>query len=191
MGETLLQQALCVPAAAGLLCWVMGRPGRRVSFWLALLASAWTAWAAWQLFRQPGLTLDWPWFDVGGLGLGLVLKTTRLSGFIGFAVAGFTLLMVLYSYGYLHEGVPAWRYYAYMMWTLAGALTALYADHLLLLLIGWEIVSLMLYLLVNLGGTDAAAKGAMKSFAMLGLADCAMLASLAMRWARARRPGCC
>jgi len=183
MSDSLLLQALIVPTAVGFLCWMTGREGRKASFGLALLASAWTAWLAWRIFRQPGLTVNWPWFNVGGLGLGIVLNVTAMTGFLGFAVAGFTFLMVLYSGGYLSRRVTAARYYAYMMWTLAGALTALYADHLLLLLIGWEVVTVMLFLLVNLGGTEAAARGAMKSFVMLGLADCAMLAAIALLWA--------
>ena len=188
MNESLLLQALCVPAAAGLVCWLMGRSGRKLSFWLALLCSAWTVWITWNIFRQPILTVNRSWFDVGGLGLGLILRTTPLNSLIGLAVAGFTLLITLYSAGYLRKEFPASRYYAYVMWTLAGALTALYADHLLLLLIGWEVVTLMLFLLVNLGGTEAAAKGGMKSFVMLGLADCAMLASLAILWGTGATP---
>jgi len=188
MNDSLLLQALLIPAAAGLVCWLMAKPGRKTSFWLALIVGAWTVWVTWQIYRQPGLATNRPWFDAGGLGLGLVLKVTQLGGFIAVAVAGFTLLLTLYSVGYLNDKIPASRYYAYMMWTLAGALTALYADHLLLLLIGWEVVTLMLFLLVNLGGTEAAAKGGMKSFVLLGLADCAMLASLAILWATGATP---
>ena len=188
MNDPLLIQALCVPMVAGFVCWMAGRELRKASFWLALLGSVWTLWAAWRIFQRPGIAFDWPWLSVGGVELGLALKTTRLSGLIGLAVAGFTLLMTLYSAGYVGKQIPASRYYAYMQWTLAGALTALYADHLLVLLIGWEVVTLMLFLLVNLGATEAAAKGGMKSFVMLGLADCAMLASLAILWATEAAP---
>jgi len=189
MNESFLVQALTVPAAVGLICWMSGRHGRRFAFWLALLSSAWTAWIAWRVYRTPGLTLVQPWFQVADVALGLVLRPTTLGAFIGFAVAGFTLLVTLYSGGYLPDRMPASRYYAYMQWTLTGALTALYADNLLLLLIGWEVVTLMLFLLVNLGGSESAAKGAMKSFVMLGLADCAMLAAMALLWATGATPG--
>jgi len=188
MSESLLMQALLVPAVAGLLCWVMGRPGRKVSFWLALLAAAWTTWITWQIFRGPGLALNWFTLDIAGLPLGCILRTTSLSAFAGLGVGGFALLITLYSAGYLSSKIPASRYYAYVMWTLAGALAALYADHLLLLLVGWEVVTLMLFLLVNMGNTEAAAKGAMKSFVILGLADCAMLASIAILWATGMSP---
>jgi len=183
MNDALLLQALTVPAMAGLICWMSGRQGRTFAFWIALAASAWTVGVAWMIFSRPTLTLDWRWFDVGGIGLGLVLRTTRLGSFVGLAMAGFTFLITLYSSGYLEARFPASRYYAYAMWVLAGALAAVYADHLLLLLIGWETVTLMLFLLINLGGTEAAARGAMKTFVMLGLADCAMLAAMALLWA--------
>ena len=188
MGNTLLVLALGVPAAAGLICWLAGRRGRWPAFWVALVAGALTVAAAWQVFQQPGLSCSYPWFNVGGLALGLVLKTTQLSGLIGLAVAGFTLLVTLYSARYLSKETDAGRYYAYVMWTLSGALATVYADHLLVLLIGWEVVTVMLFLLISLGGTEKAAKGGMKSFVLLGLADCAMLASMALLWATGATP---
>jgi len=189
MDEVLLLQALVVPTVAGLVCWLLAGPARRAPFWLAFLVSAWTVGVTWQVYRQGGAALNWPWFNVGGVDLGLSLNVTPLAGFIALAVAGFAFLIVLYSGGYLcDEVLPAGRYYAYVLWTLAGALLALYADHFLLLLIGWEVVTLMLFLLVNLGGTEAAARGAMKSFAMLGLCDCAMLAAMALLWATGAMP---
>ena len=184
----LLFQPLCVPAAAGLICWVMGRPLRKLSFWVALVGCVWTLLVACAVFQRQELSLNWPWFDVGGLGLGLVLKTTVFTALLGLAVAGFGLLITIYSLGYLKAEIAASRYYAYVMWALAGALTALYADHLLLLLIGWEVVTVALFMLINLGGSETSAKGAMKSFVILGLADCAMLAALAILWGSGATP---
>jgi len=188
MNETLLFLALVVPFAAGALCWALGFWGRKASFWVALAGMAGVVAVTAMIFGGAGAEMNWPWFDVGGIGLGLVLKTTRMSALIGLCAALFGLLITLYSARYLRKDIDASRYYAYVMWTIAGSLTALYADHLLLLLIGWEVVTLMLFLLVNVGRTEAAAKGGMKSFVMLGLADCAMLASLAILWATKMTP---
>jgi len=194
MNDSLLLYALLVPGAAGLLCWMLGRAGRKEALWIALIGAAWTLWLTGRIFApflanaEMARSFDWSWFEVSGVRLGLVLKVGALSAFISFAVAAFTFLMTLYSAGYVRRETDHARYYAYMMWALCGSVMALYADHLLVLLIGWEIVTLMLFLLVNAGGTEAAAKSAMKSFVMLGLADCAMLAAIALLWATGRTP---
>lgn len=182
MHEALLFQALAVPTAVGFLCYLLGRGRRGAGFGVALVGAVWTLVAAYMLALRPEAGMNWPWFDIGGIGLGLVLRTTPLSALLGLCVAGFGLLVVLNSFGYLDGDEGGARYYAFVMWTLAGALTALYADHLLLLLVGWEVVTLMLFLLANVSPTEAAAKGGMKSFVMLGFGDCAMLAGMALLW---------
>jgi len=188
MSDSVLLYAAGLPAVAGLVCWLMGRPGRKAAFWLAILCSLVTAALAGMLLRHPGLKYTLSWFHVGDLRLDFMLRVTKFGGWTALAVAAFTFLLVLYSKGYIGEDIDGSRYYAYMLWTLAGALTALYADHLLVLLIGWEVVTLMLFLLVNLGGTEEAAGGGMKSFVLLGLSDCAMLAAMAILWATKQMP---
>ena len=188
MDEYLLLWAMAVPAAVGLLCWLIGRSDRKIGFWLALLCTIATGWITWRIAAKAGMAVNVPWFRVGEFELGLVLRHTHFGGLLAMVTAGFAFLLVLYSKSYLPEDVDASRYYAYMMWTLAGALTTFYADHLLVLLIGWEVVTVMLFLLINMGGTEDAAKGGMKSFVLLGLSDCAMLAAIAILWATGKTP---
>jgi formate hydrogenlyase subunit 3/multisubunit Na+/H+ antiporter MnhD subunit len=76
------------------------------------------------------------------------------------------------------------RYYAFVLWSVAGAAGALLADNLLLLLIAWEVVTLMLYLLVAMGPAEAGRKAAAKCFTILGLSDCAMLLGIVLLWSR-------
>ncbi|NQT88179.1 NADH-quinone oxidoreductase subunit L, partial [bacterium] len=74
------------------------------------------------------------------------------------------------------------RYFGLLLWSVAGAAGALLADSLLLLLICWEVVTVMLYLLILLGPAEAGRKAAAKSFALLGLSDCAMLLGIVLMW---------
>jgi len=195
MGEYLLLAVIAVPTVAGAVCWMIGRCDRTVAFWLALLCAAATAtltgvvtWAiresAWNVLSAVNV----PWLNLGEFELGLALRHTPFGGLLAMLCTGFAVLLVLYSKSYISKEMDASRYYAYMMWTLAGALTAFYADHLLILLIGWEVVTVMLFLLVSMGGTEDAAKGGMKSFVLLGLSDCAMLAAIAILWATRTMP---
>ena len=106
MGESALLQALCVPLAAGAVSWIIGKRGRHVCFALALFAAAWTLGVTWTIFRHTGVSLNIPWFQAGDLTLGLVMKTTPLTGLLGLAVAGFTLLLSM-----LHLRVPGWPFH--------------------------------------------------------------------------------
>jgi len=188
MGEYLLLWVIAVPSAVGILCWIIGRSDRRIAFWLALLCTIATAVLTWQVAATPAPAVNVPWLRIGEFELSLSLRHTPFSGLLAMLCAGFAFLLVLYSKSYVSKDMDASRYYAYMMWTLAGALTAFYADHLLILLIGWEVVTVMLFLLVSMGGTEEAAAGGMKSFVLLGLSDCAMLASIATLWATDKMP---
>jgi len=181
MNETLLIQALVVPAAAGLLCYVAGKRGSWFTRIVALAATAWTLGVCGRVFRSGPLELApaWlnPWLNVGGLEISLTLKTSVLSGFVGGFVAFFAFLITLYSISFMRHHKYEGRYQALSLWTLAGSLGAVYSDNLLFFLISWEIVTVMLFLLVNLGRGNAPA-GAAKSFVILGLSDCAMLLAI-------------
>ena len=132
---------------------------------------------------------------------GDVLRVDLLFGFSLFSavlnlmVLGFGFLVVLYSLTYVQgrngssigeqgsaglpaaAGLPA-RFFAYCLWAVAGASVALTTGHLLVFVFAWEIVTLMLYLLVGLGGPRAR-KGAAKSFAMLGFSDAMIILAIA------------
>jgi formate hydrogenlyase subunit 3/multisubunit Na+/H+ antiporter MnhD subunit len=77
------------------------------------------------------------------------------------------------------------RYYAFLLWTVAASVGAVLSNSLLLLLIFWEALTAILFLYVNLGRKKTeAAKGAAKSFIMLGLSDAALFLAVALIWVR-------
>jgi len=107
------------------------------------------------------------------------LAGTTLGTFVLMAAAGFALLIAVYSFramaGHYWEG----KFYAYLIWTLGGASLVALAGNLLVLLVGWEIVTVMLFLMVNQGRRDAKAGGA-KAYGMLGFADACLLLAVAL-----------
>ena len=179
---------LLAPAIGGLLCYVLGRrmaPASRVA---ALVGSATALGAAVlvALDALPRRSTAIPWLDVGGFRLTLAFTANGFTAWLTVAAMAFGLLCVLYSTSWCAGRLNEGRYYAFVLWSLAGAAGALLADNLLLLLIAWEVVTLMLYLLVTLGPAEVSRKAAAKSFAILGFSDCAMLLAIVLLWTQTK-----
>jgi len=120
------------------------------------------------------------WADLGGgFVLSLELAQSRLGMLVFIASAVFALLIAVYSLRALRGADDEGRFHAFLLWALAGACTVALAGNLLVLLVGWEIVTLMLYLMMNQGKDDAPA-GAAKSYAVLGFADACLLLAIAL-----------
>lgn len=181
MGEQLLFSCVAIPSFIGLACYVLpkrlsgaaaliGLPGAAATFLLCAL-----------LPGMRGAQLHIPWLAVGGLEVGLSMRVGALSGFAVAFIGLFGLLVASFSLPYMWGHRFQARYWAFSLWALAGAIGATLADHLLFFLIAWEVVTLMLYLLVNLGREPAARVGA-KTFVLLGFADAALLLGIVFLW---------
>jgi formate hydrogenlyase subunit 3/multisubunit Na+/H+ antiporter MnhD subunit len=167
---------------AGLLCYVLGRRLRVLSSVVAVAAVAFGFFLSAGLFRaDAGLfpLTDWV-FPLGEHAeFAFDMQINALSGLVVLGIGFFGLLVVVYSLRYCRRQTELGKYYAFTLWTLAGAYVAALANNLLLLLLGWEAVTLMLYLLVGLG-REGAREGSAKSFILLGLSDCALLLGIAL-----------
>ena len=172
MDSSMLLWMLLVPAIAGLICFVWPRRGAWVVHLVTIAAAVWLLVAAARLMGNTGVAWQWQWMDVGPLSLSLDLLATKFGSVIVLLTAVFGVLISLYCVKYTTQHVG--KHNAYVLWALAGAIAGGLANNLILLLIGWEVVTLMLFVMVNLGGEKAKA-GAAKSFAILGFSDCAML----------------
>ena len=105
-----------------------------------------------------------------------------LSAFVGGFAALFTLLIVVYSIGYMRGRQGLGRYYAYVLLTFVVALAALFADNLLLFVILWGFLGLLLYLLIVQGRGERASLTAKKAFVVIGATDALMLLGFALLW---------
>jgi len=118
----------------------------------------------------------------GRLDVGFTFAVGPFIGALNFLVMLFGFCVILYSLTYWREGRTERRFYAFALWAVAGASVALCTRNLLVMLFAWELVTLMLYLLVGLGGAKARA-GAAKTFAMLGFSDVALILAIACLFA--------
>jgi len=119
----------------------------------------------------------------GGHELMLMLSVKPLGAFILMFAMGFGLLIALYSLKSIGQDMlRANEYYGAILLTIGGSAGILLSNHLLFLLIFWEIVTVSLYLLITTGGRNSNF-AATKSFAMIGASDAAFMLGVFLVWA--------
>lgn len=165
---------ICIPLAAGMLGWLIGRLRNEFSFIGAVLG----LYFAIRLFIQSrsGVEefellkiLEWP----------VSLRLDSLSGFILLFVAIFGVLILLFSFRYMKNWAGTRGYYFYMMLALSASFGVLLAADLFTLLFFWGLMLVVLYGLL-LVGRKGAEKSAAKALVVVGLSDFAMLLGIAL-----------
>ncbi len=147
-----------------------------------LIISALMLGSAIWIFSTGGYYDSFTVLKIGDLKLKLLFYATPLAGFILMFAMGFGLLITLYSLKSMAGAKQTNVYYGSILLTIGGSAGILLSDHLLFLLIFWEIVTVSLYLLITTGGKDSKF-AATKSFAMIGASDAAFLLGILMVWA--------
>jgi formate hydrogenlyase subunit 3/multisubunit Na+/H+ antiporter MnhD subunit len=166
---------IVVPAVAGFLCLLVPRKVRAVRDVLALAATLWTFLLTIQIFRGGEQVLLLKWLEFGSFSVPFHLRAYHFSAFVLMFIGFFGLAVASYSAGYMARRDVSNRYYAYLLWVVATSCGAVLSDNLVVLLIFWEIVSVLLYLMVTLGGTKLSSAAARKTFIIVGFSDCALL----------------
>ena len=106
----------------------------------------------------------------------------NLSNFVGIFVGVFSLLIILYSSGFMRQRRGLIRYYSYIILTLVASLGAVFSNHLILFMVFWGFLGLLLYLLIGFGRKVNTTYTAKKTFIIIGGADALMLLGLALVW---------
>ena len=173
---------IVIPALAGIIPIFVPRKWKAVAGIISLAAAGWALYLVIRLWAIRELTYTGALFSLGGdLTFELSLRLYHFSAFILLFSAIFGVLVILYSIGYLRGKDTASTYYTFILWTLATAAGAVLTDNLLVLLIFWEMLTFILYYLVNMGG-EGHEKAASKVFNILGFSDAAMMLGVLMVW---------
>jgi len=179
--DTILLYPVLIPLAAGFVILFLPR-------WLQFLSKAATfvvSIAAFvlavQIFRRDTASYAWSILAMGQFQLDLLLKAGALGGFILLFAMGFGVLITLYSLASKAEIHRVNEYYGSILLAIGGSAGILLSNHLLFLLIFWEIVTASLYILVSTGGRHSNF-AATKSFAMIGASDGGFLLGIGMVW---------
>jgi formate hydrogenlyase subunit 3/multisubunit Na+/H+ antiporter MnhD subunit len=181
MNANILLIPVMLPLAGGILCLLIPKKVRWFREGLSILIAALSTITAFFIFFReiPGLHYNFLEFEKFNLHLDMVISP--MSAFILLFITGFVFLVSIYSLSYFsHDNNPK-EYPAFLLFALGGSCGVVTADHFLLFLIFWEIVTVSLYFLISTGGKDAT-KGATKTFAMLGGADGCLLLGIGLCW---------
>ncbi len=124
-------------------------------------------------------------FSAGSLIVNVGARIDGLSAVMLVVVTGVSLLVQVYSAGYMRGDKGFSRYYAYMSLFTAAMLGLVIADNLLMLFAFWELVGLTSYLLIGFWfHRPAAAAAAKKAFLVTRFGDLGLLAALILIWDR-------
>jgi len=169
-----LMLPISIALLAGALAYVISRAAPNVCRLLALAGSA-GALVAVVLLRGGAGAFQWQWTQLtADITLSVDLSYSLLGALVAGGSAAFAVLIAIYSLRAMAGRYWEGKFYAYLLWALAGACIVALAGNLLVLLVGWEIVTLMLFLMINQGRGDAKA-GAAKAYGVLGFADACLL----------------
>ncbi|MFZ5496676.1 MAG: NADH-quinone oxidoreductase subunit L [Verrucomicrobiota bacterium] len=155
--------------AAGVAIGAMG-----LSFLLSCLALAGTLAdpAARQVF-------NFAWFDLGHGALRLGLLLDPLTAFMCVMVSFVSLLIFVFSTGYMQEDANFKQFFCYLSLFAAAMLGLIVANSLLLLFVCWELVGLASYLLIGFWfHKPSAAAAAKKAFITTRIGDLGFLLGL-------------
>jgi len=100
-------------------------------------------------------------------------KLDSLNGFVVSAIGLFSVLTVIYSFGFMRKRQRLFEYYTYIVLTAIAAVGTVLSNNLILLLVLWGFLGLTLYLLISMGDDTAAV--AKKTLIIVGGSDAVML----------------
>lgn len=123
-------------------------------------------------------TMDQPvvyglnWIHLNDLDINLGVLIDPLAAMMLFVVATISLLVAIYSVGYMGDDPGTPRFFTYLSMFVASMLILVLANNYFMIFIGWELVGLCSYLLIGYYyQTFSAAKASQKAFLYNRIAD--------------------
>ena len=101
-------------------------------------------------------------------------KLDALNSFIFLAAVMFSVLTLIYSFGFMKGRKRLFEYYVYIVLTAISACGVILANNLLLLIVFWGFLGFTLFMLIDMG-EDKTGETARKAFIIVGGTDAIML----------------
>ncbi|MHB8788374.1 MAG: monovalent cation/H+ antiporter subunit A [Desulfobulbaceae bacterium] len=155
------------------------RLGRTASAWTAAAVTATALLLALAplalVFSGSPVEAYWAWLPQAGFAI--CLRLDGLATLFVLLILGMGLLIILYAHYYLADQEPVGRFYGMLLLFMGSMLGIVLSDHLLLLLVFWEMTSLSSFLLISFWHHRPEARcGARMALAVTGTGGLAMLA---------------
>ncbi|MBI4436751.1 MAG: NADH-quinone oxidoreductase subunit L [Candidatus Omnitrophica bacterium] len=116
--------------------------------------------------------LHFPWFTSGGTPEVISFIVDPLTLMMLLVVTLVSLLVFIYSLGYMHEDPNSVRFFCFLSLFAASMLSLVISNHLLILFMCWELVGLCSYLLIGFWyEKPEAAEAAKKAFIVTRIGD--------------------
>ena len=151
------------------------------------ISLALSLWALVEVVGAPGHVLpmpDYHWLSVGDTVIRLGVTVDTLTVVMLVVVTVVSLMVQIYSQGYMHGDPGYSRYFAFMLLFTGSMLGLVLADNLLFLYVFWEGVGLCSYLLIGFWfHKPEAAAAAKKAFIVTRLGDFGFLAAILLLYA--------
>ncbi len=145
-------------------------------------------WVLDSVIQSDGVRIDdfkpHEWLAIGKLQINVGLSIDGLSAVMLVVVTSVSLLVQVYSHGYMAGDPGYWRYYAYMSLFTASMLGLVLADNLVMVYVFWEMVGVSSYLLIGFWfNRPAAAAAAKKAFIVTRFGDLGFLMAILLIFA--------
>jgi len=149
---------------------------------LTLIIATFCTLISFWIFLAGRARFSWVFFSLDQVTLSLLLLSDPLRSFVLMFAMGFGLLVALYCLDSAVLNINrVGEFYGAILLALGGSAGVILSDHLIMLWIFWEIVTLSLYMLITVGRSEAR-HAATKTFAMLGAADAALIMGILLLW---------
>ena len=126
--------------------------------------------------------IDWPshsWITVGSLELSVGILMDPLTSIMLVVVSGVSLMVLVYSQGYMHGDPGYSRYFAYISLFTASMIGLVLAGNIIQIYFFWELVGLCSYLLIGFWfHKPSATAAAKKAFLVTRLGDFGFLLAI-------------
>jgi NADH-quinone oxidoreductase subunit L len=99
--------------------------------------------------HQPVVETYWQWMPVGSLNIDAAFQLDQLSMLMTLVVTGVSMLIHIFSVGYMREDPGYARYFAYLNLFVFFMLVLVLGANFALMFVGWEGVGLCSYLLIG------------------------------------------
>ena len=152
----------------------------------SLALSLWTLFAVMGADHHELEMAPISWLVIGDLSIQVGLIVDSLTAVMLVVITVVSLMVQIYSQGYMHGDPGYHRYYAWMSLFTASMLGLVLADNLLLMFVFWELVGLCSYLLIGFWfHRPSAANAAKKAFIVTRIGDFGFLAAILLIFAQA------